>query len=129
MKVKESASRVNQFLSRNTRNPLSLAEAPLTFLWVTERICATPESIVVYGRGRAVVVAAGMDTEMGKIADAISQAEGTDSTSGALDKHTLTILVVVICCLFLQQALLSTVPRCLATLTLSSTHGCSFLLQ
>lgn len=32
-------------------------------------------SVVVYGRCRAVVTATGMDTEMGKIADAISQAE------------------------------------------------------
>ncbi len=32
-------------------------------------------SVVVYGRGKAVVVGTGMDTEMGKIADAISQAE------------------------------------------------------
>lgn len=32
-------------------------------------------SVVVYGRGKAVVVATGMDTEMGKIADAIATAE------------------------------------------------------
>lgn len=32
-------------------------------------------STVVYGRGTAVVVSTGMDTEMGKIADAIAQAE------------------------------------------------------
>ncbi len=32
-------------------------------------------SVVVYGRGKAVVVATGMKTEMGKIAHAISQAE------------------------------------------------------
>ena len=32
-------------------------------------------STVVYGRGRAVVTGTGMDTEMGKIADALSEAE------------------------------------------------------
>ena len=32
-------------------------------------------STVVYGRGKAVVVGTGMDTEMGKIADALTQAE------------------------------------------------------
>lgn len=32
-------------------------------------------SVVVYGRGKAVVTGVGMDTEMGKIADALSQAE------------------------------------------------------
>ncbi len=57
-------------------------------------------STVVYGRGKAVVVATGMQTEMGKIADAIAQAE--DSLTPLQQKldelsHTLTKLVIGIC--------------------------------
>jgi Ca2+-transporting ATPase len=57
-------------------------------------------STVVYGRGRAVVTAAGMDTEMGKIADALSQAKAEETP---LQKKlselsiTLTKLVIAIC--------------------------------
>lgn len=36
-------------------------------------------SNVVYGRGKAVVVATGMDTEMGKIADALAQAKDSET--------------------------------------------------
>ena len=57
-------------------------------------------STVVFGRGRAVVVACGMDTEMGKIADALSQADDEETPLQLkLDElsRTLTILTVAIC--------------------------------
>ncbi len=57
-------------------------------------------STVVYGRGKAVVVATGMDTEMGKIADALASAqEGKTPLQiklASLSK-VLTYLVIGIC--------------------------------
>ena len=57
-------------------------------------------STVVYGRGKAVITATGMSTEMGKIADAISQAEEEltplQIKLAQLSK-ILTKLVLVIC--------------------------------
>ena len=57
-------------------------------------------STVVYGRGQAVITATGMDTEMGKIADALTQAEEGQTPLqrklGQLSK-ILTWLVLGIC--------------------------------
>jgi len=57
-------------------------------------------SVVVYGRGRAVVVATGMNTEMGKIANALAQAKQEETPLqqklGQLSV-TLTKLCVAIC--------------------------------
>jgi ATPase, P-type (transporting), HAD superfamily, subfamily IC len=66
-------------------------------------------STVVYGRGRAVVVATGMDTEMGKIADALAKAEQSETPLqiklNQLSK-ILTWLVVGICIFMFAFSLL-----------------------
>ncbi len=57
-------------------------------------------STLVFGRGKAVVVATGMDTEMGKIADAIASAEdGETPLQKKLNQLSkiLTVLVIGIC--------------------------------
>lgn len=68
-------------------------------------------STVVYGRGRAVITATGMDTEMGKIADALAQAEqGQTPLQLKLSQlsKVLTWLVLGICVIiFVIQALRS----------------------
>ena len=59
-------------------------------------------STVVYGRGRAVVVATGMNTEMGKIADALIQAEDEETPlQKKLDELSkiLSVICIVICAL------------------------------
>ncbi len=57
-------------------------------------------STVVFGRGTAVIVAAGMDTEMGKIADALAQAKEEETPLNRKLRElsvTLTKLVIAIC--------------------------------
>ena len=59
-------------------------------------------STVVYGRGRAVVVATGMNTEMGKIADALTRAEDEETPlQKKLDELSkiLSVICIVICAL------------------------------
>ena len=66
-------------------------------------------STVVYGRGKAVVTGTGMDTEMGKIADALAQAEEGKTPLqiklAGLSK-ILTYLVVGICAIIFGVQLL-----------------------
>jgi len=66
-------------------------------------------STVVYGRGKAVVVATGMETEMGKIADALAQAqEGKTPLQIKLAglSKILTYLVIGICVVIFAVQLL-----------------------
>jgi Ca2+-transporting ATPase len=66
-------------------------------------------STVVYGRGKAVVTATGMDTEMGKIADALAQAqEGKTPLQMKLAQLSkiLTYLVIGICAVIFGVQLL-----------------------
>ena len=66
-------------------------------------------STVVYGRGKAVVTGTGMDTEMGKIADALTQAEEGKTPLqiklAGLSK-ILTYLVIGICVIIFAVQLL-----------------------
>jgi len=66
-------------------------------------------SSVVYGRGMMVVTATGMDTEMGKIANAITTAqEGETPLQKKLDQlsRILTVLVLAICAVMFGVSLL-----------------------
>ncbi|MGN1316598.1 MAG: cation-translocating P-type ATPase [Acutalibacteraceae bacterium] len=67
-------------------------------------------STLVYGRGKAVVVATGMDTEMGKIATAISLAEeGKTPLELKLEQLSkiLTKLILVICAVIFAYNIVS----------------------
>ncbi len=69
-------------------------------------------STIVYGRGKAVVTATGMDTEMGKIADALSQAEKEQTPlqkKMAELSRFLTKLVIGICILVFVVGLVEAV--------------------
>lgn len=66
-------------------------------------------STVVYGRGKAVVVATGMDTEMGKIANALTTAkEGKTPLQQKLSQLSkiLTYLVIGICVVIFAVSLI-----------------------
>ena len=89
-------------------------------------------SIVVYGRGQAVVCATGMQTEMGKIADALTQAKDEKTPLqlklASLSK-VLTWLVLAICVIIFVAGVLEagriTIEVLLSTFMLSvSPCGC-----
>ena len=101
MKIEEAALTgesvpVNKLVQMLTLSKDSSDEVPLG----DRKNMAYMGSTLVYGRGKAVVVATGMDTEMGKIASAISLAEeGKTPLEIKLEQlsHVLTKLVIGVC--------------------------------
>lgn len=71
LKIEESALTGESLAVEKTVDPLSNDQAPLGDRTNT----AYSASVVTYGRGEGIVVATGMDTEVGKIADMLSEDE------------------------------------------------------
>lgn len=70
-------------------------------------------SAIVYGRGQAVVTATGMDTEMGKIADALTQAKDNETPlQKKLDQlsRVLSFLVLGVCAVIFAVSLIKAYP-------------------
>ncbi len=101
MKIEEAALTgesvpVNKLVKMLTLDTSKSDEVPLG----DRKNMAYMGSTLVYGRGKAVVVATGMDTEMGKIANAIAQAEeGKTPLEIKLEQLSkiLTKLVIAVC--------------------------------
>ncbi len=101
MKIEEAALTgesvpVNKLIKALTLDTSKSDEVPLG----DRKNMAYMGSTLVYGRGKAVVVATGMDTEMGKIANAIALAEeGKTPLEIKLEQLSkiLTKLVIAVC--------------------------------
>jgi len=74
MKVEEAALTGESVPSEKVENALDLGDGKDVPLGDRKNMVYMG-STVVYGRGKAVIVATGMDTEMGKIADVLAKAE------------------------------------------------------
>ena len=99
MKIEEAALTGESVPVEKHAYPIELDGADDVPLGDRKNMCYMG-STVVYGRGRAVVVGTGMDTEMGKIAGALTEAkEELTPLQVKLDElsHILTKLVIVIC--------------------------------
>ncbi len=75
MKVEEAALTGESVAVEKHADTLSIAKGEDDIPLGDRKNMCYMGSVVVYGRGKAVVVGTGMNTEMGKIADALAQAE------------------------------------------------------
>lgn len=103
MKMEESALTGESVPVNKTQEPLDLPQGQEDIPLGDRKNMCYMGSTVVYGRGRAVVTATGMDTEMGKIADALAAAsrEQTPLQRKLEELGTLLSKVVLGICLFL----------------------------
>ncbi len=102
MKIEEAALTGESVPVEKHAEALSLAEGQDDIPLGDRKNMCYMGSTVVYGRGRAVVVACGMDTEMGKIADALSQAKDEETPlQKKLDElsRILSVACIIICAL------------------------------
>ena len=101
MKIEEAALTGESVPANKVADTLDAPESGDVPLGDRKNMCYMG-STVVYGRGRAVVVATGMGTEMGKIADALSRATDEETPlQKKLDElsKVLSIICIVICAL------------------------------
>lgn len=75
LKIEEAALTGESVPVTKQTNALVIAEGSKDIPLADRNNMVYMGSTVVYGRGKVLITATGMDTEMGKIADAISQAE------------------------------------------------------
>ncbi|MEY8382546.1 cation-translocating P-type ATPase [Christensenellaceae bacterium 44-20] len=100
LKIEEAALTGESVPANKALETLGLAEGQKDITLGDRTNMVYMGSTVVYGRGKAVITATGMQTEMGKIATALSQAEDEETPLqkklGQLSK-TLSWLVLGIC--------------------------------
>ena len=113
MKVEEAALTGESVPVLKTERVLSLEEGTKDVPLGDRKNMVYMGSTVVYGRGAAVVTGTGMDTEMGKIADALTQAKDNETPlQGKLSQlsRILSVLVLAICVIIFAVSLLRAYP-------------------
>lgn len=113
MKVEEAALTGESVPSLKTERALMLDEGQRDIPLGDRKNMVYMGSTVVYGRGTAVITAVGMNTEMGKIADALSQAKDSQTPLQrklAQLSRVLSVLVLGICVLIFGVSLFRAYP-------------------